>query len=150
VGPPAGTDYAYEVLSAEVVRQLSEAENVDRKLGVAAAALVAVAGAIYAARPPAIIAAVISGWLLVALVQAIRGFFFEQFGEGVNRRFLRERLELNLDPLVMKWHALVVLEVAHEVNRVKIQRKGRRLSQVMVTLGLVAAVGLLGKVFGLG
>jgi hypothetical protein len=61
VGPPAGIEHAYEVLAAEVARQLDDAD-LDRKLAVATAALIAVAGAIYAARPPTLVGGVISSW----------------------------------------------------------------------------------------
>lgn len=70
---PSGSELAYDVLSTQVLRQLSEADGIDQKLGVAIAALIAVAGAIYAAQPARIVAALASAWLLVALVQAIRG-----------------------------------------------------------------------------
>jgi hypothetical protein len=147
VGPPAGIEHAYDVISAEVARQLGDAENLDRKLAVATAALIAVAGAIYAARPPALVAGVIASWLLVALVQGVRGFLYDdRFGEGVNQQFLDERLDL--DPIVIKWHEYVVLKEVQTSNRALLDRKGRFLSQVTITLGLVAGISLLAKSLG--
>ena len=69
VGPPAGSELAFDVLSAQVLRQLSEADGLDQKLGVAIAALIAVAGAIYAAQPPRLVGALAAGWLLAGLAQ---------------------------------------------------------------------------------
>jgi hypothetical protein len=42
----------------------------------------------------------------------------------------------------MKWHAVVVLEAAQRANRTRLLRKGRLLNQVIITLGLVAGLGL--------
>jgi hypothetical protein len=144
--PPLGAELAYEVLSDQVVRQVAAVEGLDGKLGVAVAALITVAGAIYAANPPRIVAALVSGWLLVALIQGIRGFRYTAFTDGVNAKFLDERL--HLQPAEIKRRAWVVLKAAQKENQRRLDRKGGRLMQVTYTLGLVAGLGLLGKVFG--
>jgi hypothetical protein len=83
----------------------------------------------------------------VALVQGVRGFLYDdRFGEGVNQQFLDERLDL--DPIVIKWHEYVVLKEVQTSNRALLDRKGRFLSQVTITLGLVAGVSLLAKSLG--
>ncbi len=148
VSAPPGSEFAFDVLSAQVLRQLSEADGLDQKLGVAIAALIAVAAAIYAAQPPRFVGALASAWLLVALIQSIRGFSYDtRYVEGVNATFLRERLQLQ--PQVIQWHAIVILEAAQRANRTRLHRKGRLLTQVIVTLGLVTGLSLIGKVLGL-
>jgi hypothetical protein len=144
---PAGAEHSYEVLSDQVVRQVAAVDGLDTKLGVAVVALITVAGAIYAANPPRIVAALVSGWLLVALIQAIRGFRYTTFIDGVNAKFLDERMHLL--PAEIKRSAWVVLKAADEVNQAQLDRKGRRLMQVTYTLGLVAGLGLLGKALGI-
>lgn len=130
-----------------MIRQLSAVEGLDAKLGVAVAALIAVTGAIYAAQPPRIFAALVSSWVLVGLVQAIRGFRYDTgLAEGVNAKFLVERLQL--EPPAIKWEAIVVLKLAHTANRARLDRKGRLLTRVVITLGLVAALALIGKMLG--
>jgi hypothetical protein len=151
--PPAqpaqrpGAELAYEVLSDQVVRQVAAVDGLDAKLGVAVAALIAVAGAIYAANPPPIVAGMVSGWLLVALIQGIRGFRFMTFSDGVSADFLDERM--HLQSAEIKQRAWVVLKTADKWNQDQIDRKGRRLMQVTYTLGLVAGLGLLGKMLGI-
>lgn len=148
--PPAqlpGAELAYDVLSDQVVRQLAAVEGLDAKLGVAVATLIAVAGAIYAANPPRVVAGLVSGWLLVALVQGIRGFRFTAFSDGVNAKFLDERM--HLQPAEIKQRAWVILKAADTMNQARLNRKGQRLMQVTCTLGLVAGLGLLGKVLGI-
>ena len=101
--PPPGAEHAYDVLASRVIRQLSDADSLDTKLGAAVAILVALAGAVYAAQPPRIFAAIVSGWLAVALVQAIRGFTYDtKFADGVTAKFLTDRLAL--DSPAIKWH----------------------------------------------
>lgn len=144
---PAGAELAYDVLLDQVLRQVGAVQSLDAKLGVAVAALIAVTGAIYAAAPPRIFAGLVSVWVLVALVQAIRGFVYDTgFTDGVNVKFLEERMYLQ--PAEIKQRAWVVLKAAQTANRERLDRKGRLLTQVTVTLGLVAGVGLIGKVFG--
>ena len=78
-------------------------------------------GAVYAAQPARIVAAVASAWLLVALAQAIRGFNYDtRYVEGVNAEFLRQRLALAPD--VIMWHAVVVLELAWTVRAASLAR----------------------------
>lgn len=147
VGPPPGTSLLFDEFKGLVLRQLSDAEALDRKLGVAVAALVATTGAVYAAHPPRLIAALVAAWLLVGLVQAIRGFSYQdKFSDGPSSAFYRDRESFDSD--VVMWHALVAYEAAMEVNASHLRRKGQKLTQVVVTLGLVASVGLLGKVLG--
>ena len=144
---PAGSEFAYAVLSDQVLRQLSEADSLDQKLGVAIAALIAVAGALYAAQPTRLVAALASALVLVALVQAIRGFNYDtRYVEGVNATFLGERL--SLQPAVIQWRALMILEAAQRANRERLHRKGRMLNQVILTLGIVTGVALVAKVLG--
>jgi hypothetical protein len=143
---PPGAELAYEVLSDQVVRQLAAVEGLDAKLGVAVAALIAVTGAIYAAAPPRIVAAVVSVWVLGALVQAIRGFRYAPYTDGVNVKFLEGRM--HLQPAEIKLRAWVVLKIAEKENRQRLDRKGGRLMQVTYTLGVIAGVALLGKVLG--
>jgi hypothetical protein len=110
--------------------------------------LIALAGGVYAAHPPAIVAGVISAWLAVALVQAIRGFRYDKdFADGVNAKFLEERLEL--EQAITKQHALEVLKAASAANKKRLDRKGQHLTQVAATAGLVAMVALLAKMIGI-
>jgi len=77
----------------------------------------------------------------------VRGFSYEdRFADGPDTLFFRDRE--TLDPEVIRWHALVAFEAAMEVNQRHLRTKGRRLTQVVITLGLVAATGLLGKILG--
>jgi hypothetical protein len=145
--PPPGAELAYDVLSSQVIRQLSDAESLDTKLGVAVAVLVTLAGAIYAANPPPAAAAVVAGWIFVALIQAVRGFTYDTgFAEGVSAKFLEDRLRL--DAVNIKWHSIEPLKAAQRANRKRLDRKGRLLSQVTATVGVIAALGLLGKMLG--
>ena len=145
--PPLGAEHAYDVLASRVIRQLSDADSLDTKLGAAVAILVALAGAVYAAQPPRIFAAIVSGWLAVALVQAIRGFTYDtKFADGVTAKFLTDRLAL--DSPAIKWHSLEPLKIAYSANKTRLDRKGRLLSQVALTAGLVAMVALVGKMTG--
>jgi hypothetical protein len=145
--PPAGSDHLYEVFRAQLDEQLTRAESLDRKLGVAIAALTAVTAGIYAARVPRIAAALLSAWLLVALAQAIRGFaYHDLFAGGPDRAFLHERERF--EPEVIRWHTSVVMEESLALNEPKLARQGRILNQVIATLGLVAGVALLGRVLG--
>jgi hypothetical protein len=147
IGPPPGTTLLYDEFKALVLRQLLDAEALDRKLGIAIAALIATTGAVYAAHPAPIIGAPVASWLLVALVQAVRGFSYQdKFSDGPSASFYREREAL--DPEVIKWHALVLYEAAMQINADHLKQKGQRLTQVAATLGLVAAVGLVGKALG--
>ncbi len=148
IGPPPGTDHLYEAFTAQLAEQLANAETLDRKLGVATAALIAITGAVYAARPPVVVGGVIAGWLLVGLVQAIRGFSYDdRFAGGPDTAFLRERE--TLDPEVIRWHSLVVLEVSLELNEPRLARKGLRLNEVTLTVGIVAGVILLSRMLGI-
>jgi hypothetical protein len=130
-----------------VVRQVAAVDDLDAKLGVAVVALITVAGAIYAANPPRLVAGLVSGWLLLALVQAIRGFRFTTFADGVNAEFLDQRM--HLQPAEIKRRGWEVLKAADKLNQAQIERKGGRLMQVTYTLGLVAGLGLLGKMLGI-
>ena len=95
-----------------------------------------------------LIGGVLAGWLLAGLIQAVRGFSYEdRFTDGPDSEFFREREAL--EPDIIKWHALVAFEAALELNEPKLRTKGMRLTQVVVTLGLVAAVALLGKAVNL-
>jgi len=148
VGPPAGTDHLYEVFRGQVDEQLVRAETLDRKLGVAIAALIAITGAIYAAGPPVAVGALLAAWLLVALVQAIRGFSYDdRFADGPDGAFLREREDL--DPEIIRWHTLIVLEESLKANEPRLARNGRLLNQVTYTAGLIAATVLLSRVLGI-
>src|SRR5260370_1916472 len=103
--PPPGAEHSYDVLATRVIRQLSDADSLDTKLGAAVAILVALAGVVYAAQPPRIFAAIVSGWLAVALLQAMRGFAYDtKFADGVTAKFLTDRLAL--DSAAIKWHSL--------------------------------------------
>lgn len=145
---PPGADHAYHVLSDQVVRQVGVVDGLDAKLGVAVAALIAVTGAIYAAQPPRAIAALVSSWVLVALVQAIRGFAYDtRFADGVNAKFLDERL--HLEPTEIRRRSLVILKAIQKRNKDRLDRKGRLLTQVTCTIGLLAGLGLAGKMLGL-
>ncbi|MEA2628999.1 MAG: hypothetical protein QOJ10_1459 [Chloroflexota bacterium] len=130
-----------------MIRQTESVDGLDNKLGVAVAALIGVTGAIYAAQPPRIVAALVSGWVLVALFQAIRGFKYDRgYADGVNAKFLDERM--HFQPIEIKQRSLAVLKVIETRNQERLLRKGRLLTQVTATLGLVAGVGLLGKMLG--
>ena len=144
--PPA-TELAFEVLSDQVVRQVAAVDSLDTKLGIAVVALITVAGAIYAANPPHVVAGLVSGWLLVALVQGIRGFRYRAYIDGLNAKFFDERM--HLQPAEIKRRAWVVLKAAQKENQVRLDCKGGRLMQVTYTLGLVAGLGLMGKALGI-
>lgn len=58
--PRPGAEHAYDVLATRVIRQLSDADSLETKLGAAVAILVALAGAVYAAQPPRIFAAIVT------------------------------------------------------------------------------------------
>ena len=141
-----GAELAYDVLLDQVRSQISAVDAIDAKLGVAVGALIAVTGAMYAAGPPAIVAGLVSGWSLCALVEAIRGFRYQPFTDGMNVKFFAERM--HLQPAEIKRRARVVLQRAQEVNEQRLNRKGRRLMRVTYTLGLIAGVALLGKALG--
>lgn len=131
-----------------MIRQVSAVDGLDAKLGVAVAALIAVTGAIYAAQPPRIFAALVSGWVLVALVQAFRSFRYDTgYTDGVNTKFLDERM--HLQPAEIKRRSLAVLKAAEKKNQDRLDRKGHLFTQVTFTLVVVAVLGLLGKVLGL-
>ena len=148
IGPPAGTDHLYEVFRRQVDEQLARAEMLDRKLGVAIAVLIAISGAVYAARPPTLVGAVFASWLLVALVQGIRGFSYDdRFADGPDSAFLREREAL--DPQVIRWHSLIVLEESVKANEPRLSKKGRLLNQVTYTVGLIAGCTLLSRMLGI-
>jgi hypothetical protein len=147
--PPPGTELVYQVFSERVTRQLSDADSLDTKLGVAIAALIALAGAVYAAPLPPILGGVVSALIIVALVQAVRGFIYdEKFAEGPNTKFFEDRMAL--DSTAIKFHSLEVLKAAYRANRKRLDRKGRLLSQVAITVGVVGVLVLIGKVFGVG
>jgi hypothetical protein len=145
--PPPGTELVYQILSDRVTRQLSDADSLDNKLGVAIAALIALTGAIYAVQLPRIPGGVILGLILVALIQAVRGFIYdEKFAEGADTKFLADRMIL--DSPTIKWHSIEVLKAAYKANRNRLDRKGRLLSQVGITMGVVGSLVLIGKIIG--
>lgn len=146
--PPPGTDHVYHVVYERVIRQLSDADSLDTKLGVAIAALIALAAAIYAAPLPQILGGWISALIVVALIQAVRGFIYdEKFAEGPDLKFFEDRM--GLDSIGLESHSIEVLKAAYGANRKRLDRKGRLLSQVGITVGIVGSLALVAKMLGL-
>jgi hypothetical protein len=144
-GPPPGIEHAYDVIYERVIRQLTDAESLDNKLGVAIAALIALVGAVYLAQGPQVIEGVISALVLAAMVQAVRGFTYDdKFTDGVKSKFLEDRFALRAPEI--KWHSFEVLKAAEKANRMRLDRKGLLLSQVALTVAVIAGVVLVGKV----
>ena len=135
------------MLSERVARQLADADSLDTKLGVTIAALIALAGAIFVSPLPPVLSGWVSALVVVALIQAIRGFTYDdKFAEGPNSKFYEDRM--TMDTLGIKSHSLEVLKAAYKANRDRLDRKGRFLSQVAITVGIVGSLALIGKVLG--
>lgn len=144
---PQGAAFAFEQATTRLAGQLQDIRDLDTKIGVAIAALGAVVVALVAQRLPTVFQGVLSAWLLLGLIQAIRAFLVGRYAVAPEARPLAERYSGGT-PDSMMWVSLPAVLDAIDDNQPKLFQKGLRLNQLMVTLGAVAGSVLIAKMLG--
>ena len=145
---PPSAGLAFDLAATRLASQLKDIADLDTKIGVAIAALGLVVAAFVNQRLPAVFEALLSTWLFVGLVQAVRAFFVGRYEVAPEPRRLATEYAGQI-PDEMKWTALPALLDAIDANQPKLFQKGLRLNQLVLTIGLVVGLVLLAKAFQL-